>query len=332
MKEIATSNKPPSGYYDDILIENSAYYDIYFDGANGSNSWTFSKTLGGALCFWTSSYGTGYHSPNGHSMTFHTNSDYWGRAVLHNALYDYVTYAVRDGVSRPPASLDIASEKSDDFTSSAPLLKNHLNISLFYASPVWGTLATLWGYSLLGWAMPDLILRYNKNLDSYARITAIAWHELTHASQLQRMKSEKGYFWASDQWSHVVLQEVKNHKNTGRSYGSRGDDNWQVIALAEGWANYREWDLARRYLGWNTLTNRDLSESTETPHPHYSIEPDDFPEYFSGMFYQLSLIGCSFSNMEKSLCTYSITGFRDNLIAKHSGLRTQITNIVNEYL
>ena len=318
-------------YYDDILIGNSANYDIYFDGVNGSNSWTFSKTLFGALCFWTSTYGLVSHSPNGHSMTFHTNSDYWGRAVLHNAIFDYVAYAVGDGVSRPPASLDIASEKSDNFTSSAPLLKNHVNISLFYASPVWGTLATIWGYSLLGWAMPDLILRYNKNLDSYNTITAIAWHELTHASQLQRMKSEKSASWASDQWSHVVLQEAKNYINTGGSYGSRGDDNWQVIALAEGWAYYREWGLARTQLAWNSLTNRNWSESTETPDSYYSIRPNNFPETFTRMFYRLRLIGCSFSNMEKSLCTYSITGFRDNLIAKHSNLRTQITNIVNEY-
>ena len=133
-------------YYDDILIGNSAYYDIIFAGANLGNSWTFSKTLGGALCFWTSSYGAGYHSPNGHDLTFHTNSDYWGRAVLHNAVYNYITYAQADGVSLPPSTLDIASKNSSDWTSSAPLLKNHLNISLFYASPLWGTVATIYGY------------------------------------------------------------------------------------------------------------------------------------------------------------------------------------------
>jgi hypothetical protein len=31
------------------------------------------------------------------------------------------------------------------------------------------------------------------------------------------------------------------------------------------------------------------------------------------------------------LVTYNIAGFRDNLIAKHTGLRTQITDIVAEY-
>jgi hypothetical protein len=181
--------------------------------------------------------------------------------------------------------------------------------------------------------MPDLILRYNKDMDMYNRITATAWHELTHASQLRRMSSEKGYFWASDLWSHVVLQEAKNAIKTNDSYGSRGDDSWQVIALAEGWAYYREWDLARRYLRWNSLTKQNWSESTETPEERYSItNSNHFPRYFAGMFYRLRQIGCSFANMEKSLCTYSVTGFRDNLVAKHPNLRIQITDIINEYL
>jgi hypothetical protein len=266
-------------------------------------------------------------------MTFYTNSDYWGKAVLHNAIYNYVTYARSDEISLPPGSLDIASEKNDDFTSSAPLLKNHVNISLFYASPFWGTLGTIYGYFLFGWAMPDLILRYNKDMNKYNEITAIAWHELTHASQLQRMQSEKGFFWASDYWSHVVLQEVKNYKNTGDSYGSKGDDNWQVIALAEGWAYYREWNLARRFLGWDTFESADLDDNSEAPEDHYSTtNPDHFPYYFTGMFNRLRQIGCSASNMEKSLCAYSVTGFRDNLIAKYPNLSTQITNIVAEYL
>jgi hypothetical protein len=165
--------------------------------------------------------------------------------------------------------------------------------------------------------MPDLILRYNKNLDSYNTITAIAWHELTHASQLQRMRSEKGYFWASDYWSHVVLQEVKNDKNTGSPYGGRGDDNWQVIALAEGWANYREEYLARKY-----LLGADEYEGTDNP----------FLSPYVAMFRELRAVGCSFANMEKSLCSYSITVFRDNLISKHPSLRTQITSIVSTRL
>ncbi|MDR2814301.1 MAG: hypothetical protein LBB79_06575 [Prevotellaceae bacterium] len=324
-----------SSYYDDILIGNSANYDIFFDGANGSNSWTFSKTLFGALCFWTSSYGAGSHSPNGHSMTFYTNSDYWGRAVLHNAIYDYITYARADGISLPPNSLDIASKESDKLTSSAPLLNHHFDYSYFTASMIATICAGPLGVwlSVFGWlASPDLILRYNKTLNSYNEITAIAWHELTHASQLQRMKSENGKSWASGYWSTIVYQEAKNELTKETPYASKGGDDWQAIALAEGWANYRQWDLARRYLRWNTLTYRDWSVSTTTPEIHYSItNANHFPYYFAGMFNRLRQIGCSSANIEKSLCAYSVTGFRDNLIAKHPNLRTQINTIVSEY-
>jgi hypothetical protein len=159
---------------------------------------------------------------------------------------------------------------------------------------------------------------------------AFAWHELTHASQLQRMKREKGSSWASDYWSHVVLQEVKNDKNTGSPYGSKGDDNWQVIALAEGWAYYREWELSRTKLAWNSLNETAWTANSTLPTTG-SYSTLRFPKTYVPMFYELVVAGCSFTNIEKSLCTYSITGFRDNLIAKHSNLRARITEIISAY-
>lgn len=317
----------PNDYYDDILILNTPHYEIIFDGANGGNSWTLSKALFGAICLWTNSYGAGYHSPNGHSMTFYTNSDYWGKAVLNNAVYDYIDYATTDGISLPPSSLDIANKQSSDLTSSAPLLKNHIDWALIYASPFWGTVATVVGYSLFGWSFPDLILRYNKTLSDYNKITATCWHELTHASQLRRMKSEKGFLWASDYWSHVVLQEASNYEKTGGSYGNKGDTNWQIIALAEGWANYREWDLARRYLNYNIY-----GENSETHVPYYF---DDYSTsiaiFYGGMFDRLVTLGCSFVNIEKSLCAYSIGAFRNNLTGKYPNRQQRITEIIQPY-
>jgi hypothetical protein len=303
-------------YYDDILILNNANYEIIFDGANGSNSWTFSATLFGALCFWTSSYGLGYNSPNGHSMTFYTNSDYWGRAVLHNAVYDYISYARSDGVSLPPSPLDIASKESSSWTSSAPLLNHHFDYGFFTAAMVAKIcLAPIGGFiALVGWlASPDLILRYNKTLGDYNKITAIAWHELTHASQLQRMKSEKGRSWASGYWSTIVYREVVNELFDGNPYAGKGDDDWQVIALAEGWAYYRE-EFMRR-------TN--LSDAG------FVSTRNSFLSTYVTMFRELRALGCTFTDMEKSLCTYSISGFRDNLIAKYPNLRAQITSIVS---
>lgn len=311
------------GYYksnarfNKILVGNNINYKLIYECKRDNNSWTFKKSIAGAVCLWRDSYGIGYKSPNGHSMTFYTNSDYWGRAVLSNAIYDYITYAKADGISLPPSHLDIADKQSGDFTSSAPLLNNHINWSLVYAYPnFWGVVGTIYGHSLFGWAFPDLILRYTKNMSDYEKITAIAWHELTHSSQLQRMKSEKGTLWASDYWSANVYQQAKNFIENDNSYGAKGDSRWQIIALSEGWANYREELMARTILGKTSYVG--------TTNPFLSS--------YVTMFKSLRSIGCSFSNMEKALCTYSIAGFRDSLIEKHPSLRTQITNITTPYL
>jgi hypothetical protein len=129
------------------------------------------------------------------------------------------------------------------------------------------------------------------------------------------MKSEKGYWWASDYWSTIVYREVVNELFDGNPYAGKGDDNWQVIALAEGWAYYREEYLRRVYL-----------------EPNYAMVTTSFPRTYVQMFRELRNLGCSFANMERSLCTYSIAGFRDNLTSKYPGLSNQITNVVQPYL
>ncbi len=82
--EITNAN----GYYrssvrfNSLWIGNSINYHIIFRGERGGNRWELNKSLAGALCLWDHWYGAGYHSPNGHSMTFYTNSYYWGKCVL----------------------------------------------------------------------------------------------------------------------------------------------------------------------------------------------------------------------------------------------------------
>jgi hypothetical protein len=322
------------GYYysrarfNKILVGNSITYKLIYECNRDNNSWTFNKSIAGAVCLYRGTYGIGDHSPNGHSMTFYTNSDYWGRAVLSNAIYDYITYANTDGISLPPSHLDIADKQSGDFTSSAPLLNSHVNWSLVYAYPnFWGVVGTIYGYSLFGWAFPDLILRYTKNMSDYEKITTIAWHELTHSSQLQRMKSEKGYLWASDYWSANVYQQASNTINSsdGRPYGKKSDTRWQIIALSEGWANYREWYLGRKYLGYNTLGKDKYGRD------YYFSDYTGIPIPYGEMFDNLKNIGCSFTNMEKALCTYSIVGFKNSLIANYPDKSTLISNIVKSY-
>lgn len=304
--------------FNKLWIGNDIRYKIIYDCKRGSNSWKFKKSIAGAAVLWRDSYGMGRHSPDGHDMTFYTNSAYWGRGVLNNAIYDYIGYASREGIALPPRSLDIADKNDDDFTSSAPLLKRHFNWSLVYSDKqVLGAIGTVFGYSIFGWAMPDLILRYNQTLSDYNKITSVAWHELTHASQLQRMKSEKGFFWASDYWSRNVYQQARNEIADGSPYGEVGDDAWQIIALSEGWANYREEYLVRTYLlGTESYVG--------------TIRP--FLTPYLSMFRELEAVGCSFTNMEKALCTYSVSGYRDILISRHPSLRTQITDIISTRL
>lgn len=322
------------GYYyslarfNKILVGNSINYKLIYECNRDSNSWTFKKSIAGAACLRRDTYGIGKHSPNGHSMTFYTNSDYWGRAVLSNAIYDYITYASIDGISLPPSHLDIADKQSDKLTSSAPLLNNHVNWSLVYAYPnFWGVVGTIYGYSIFGWIFPDLILRYTNNMSDYEKITAIVWHELTHSSQLQRMKSEKGSLWASDYWSANVYQQASNELTENNPYGSKGDTRWQIIALSEGWANYREWRLAKDILGWSDALNY---SSDYAGRARYFNERS-FPITYGEMFDDLVNIGCSYQNIEKSLCTYSITGFRDILISKHPSLKDKINLIIKSY-
>jgi len=87
------------------------------------------------------------------------------------------------------------------------------------------------------------------------------WQELTHASHLQSMKNYRGYTWASNYWS-------------------------TLIALAEGWAYFREYVLANWYLGKNLS---EYQSSLKYPNKNYE------------MFLHLLWQGCSYHDMEKAL-------------------------------
>jgi hypothetical protein len=130
------------------------------------------------------------------------------------------------------------------------------------------------------------------------------------------MKSEKNFLWTSDYWSNVVLRAASNTINTGSTYGNKGDESWQIIALAEGWANYREEHLVRTRLLDTTYVG-----TTNT-----------FLSPYVSMFRELRTLECSITNIEKSICIYSISGFRDNLISKYPSLRTRITDIISSRL
>lgn len=329
----AEARTDANGYYycstrfNSILVGNDIDYHIIFDGQHGSNNWTFNRSLFGTVCLWTNYYSAGPHDPAGYSMTFDTSNDYWGRCILNNAVYDYCNIAQTDGISLPPANLEIANMRSDNLTSAAPLFNNHINFSLVYAYPnFWGVIAQLYAYQLLGQAYPDLILRFTNSLGDYEKITSFAWHELTHASQLRRMINEKNVLWASDYWSANVYQQAQNEIDNGSPYGAIGDNRWQQIALSEGWANYRAWVLATNYLNYNAISKKKWADA-----PYYPNQYTTFPYKYAGMFYRLKNIGCSYIDMEKSLCTYSISEYCEKLKLLCPILNSKIDLIQKDY-
>ena len=304
----------------DAIFPNIEYF-VFFDGYNGVNSWKLCDALFGAAVLWTTGISIGVHSPDNYSMTFNTSSYYWGECVQHKALNDYMNIARADGISLPPTSMDIASLNDPNYTSGTPMMKNTLNWSIVDAYPnFWGVVGQVFATSLLYAVYPDIMLRYQNNMADYQIITYFAWHELTHASMVKRLISEKGIFWASGYWSANVYQQAYNSlyytnpvTNRKSPYGAKGDANWQIIALSEGWANYREWLLKVTYLN-----------------PYYSIA-NEFPRNYGYMFRDLVSIGCSYSNIEKSLAAYTISDFKNNLITIYPTLKDKITEKIKFY-
>ena len=296
----------------DAIFPNIEYF-VFFDGVNANNTWRLCDNIAGAAILWTTGISIGVHSPDNYSMTFNTSSYFWGESVQHKALNDYMNIARTDGISLPPASLEIATLVSDNYTSGTPLFKNTVSVTSVLAI-----------YNNLYGILPDIMLRYSNELSKYQMITYIAWHELTHASQVQSMINNKGNDWASGYWSVNAGQQATNSVATGQPYGAKGDWNWQLIALSEGWANYREWVLSNKILNYNSLGYDNYGR----PYYFYNY---GFPVSYGEMYDNLQKIGCSYSNMEKSLTSYSISGYRDNLIQLYPSLNTQITSIIKSY-
>lgn len=296
--------------FNSLWVGNSIDYHLIFHAENGITSWDINYSLFGAECLWTDYYSAGSHTPDGYSFSIDTNSDAWGKCVQSNAIYDYCDIVNYEGISSPPFNLEIATLQSDNYTSSAPLFKNTLTVTSAIAY-----------YCKLYNILPDIILRYSKDLSKYNKITYYVWHELTHSSQVTRMINEKGYLWASKYWGANCGQQAWNSiNNGGEPYGTKGDANWQIIALSEGWANYREKCMEGKYL------NNGFNDSTLLIYKN-----SKFPYCYMAMYAELHLLGCYYTDMEKFLFSYSFSEYRDNLIRYYPNLKDSITAKVNRY-
>ena len=146
------------------------------------------------------------------------------------------------------------------------------------------------------------------------------------------MINNKGYNFASDYWSHNVYQQAKNAITSPdkNPYGVKGDENWEYIALSEGWANYRQWKMSKQYLKYNSLarTSDELSnEYSETPR-HYK----GYIQYrYAGFIFELNDF-LSDEYIEKLFAkSNSIDDLEYNLIKDFPQYKTRITNTYKRY-
>ncbi len=347
--EVRTNHE---GYYycperfNSLWVGNNINYSIVFRGHNNDNSWDLERTLFGALALWDVKYNIGYHSPSGVNFTFDRKNGSWGRCIINNAIYDYCNISQRIGLSLPPKKLIIASsavEKTWEKPFSAPILQNIYPwqfglIDIFIAKGI-----TPVGLGILKSMCPDLILKYPKapfnandwsdKNDSlnYNYTISSTWHELIHTAQFNRFEQEKGFNAASNYFftygTTIIGHAIAGSDNV---YGKKGDTNWEIMALSEGWAYYNEWWVAKRYLSFNSFKNKNWKEKESYP---TDLERNDteFPEYFSALFYELFNIGCSINIMEKAISTNSLAVFESNLIAYYPKKKNDIETIFNKY-
>ena len=111
--------------------------------------------------------------------------------------------------------------------------------------------------------------------------------------------------------------EVGNAIVTGgkSSYGKKGDNSWQQVALCEGWANYREWTQMKDFLRFDAFRNEKYDFTINRRPKDYTglYYTTGFPYYYTRMFDELILLGCSYQNIEKAMTSKTFSGFRDNL-------------------
>jgi hypothetical protein len=319
-----------NGYYESsIFYNNDLYYDLYFSGYNGSNSWSLDRVMLWGVCLWVQkvSLGDERESNDGYSTTITTSSGAWDACVANNAFYEFMTVCDKEGLTCPPSSLQVALRELGGM-SSAPLLQNLSGYydseitAAFFASMVYidGATAPYWAaYELFLAAVPDILisggnLNANKTSSGVKIFYSTIWHELTHASNYQLVLGEKGYGYAANYWAlGVAATEIGHTVATGWPYGIKGDNNWAQIALCEGWAYFIQRTMGSKYI-------------------NYYPTRLNFPWNYYDMYNSLVLKGCSIIAIEECLTAKNISDFKQLLINKYPNLSTDITNIINGYV
>jgi hypothetical protein len=283
-----------------ILIGNNVQYYMNMTGQNGDQKWHLDTNLFGVLCFWVNEYSLGSGSPNYVDFKFDTIHKAWRQCLVNNAIYDYVTHTRKEGLTLPPNELRIAVG-NNGIASSAPLFTKYFSadfeilFGLADALITDGIVAPTLRVSplpipTLTLLKPDIIINCSNTTFEYYRRYSAVWHELNHGAHLQAMINEKGKDFATKYWTTIVRQEASNYTKTKDSYGEKGDKNWEYIALAEGWANYRQWKMSKQYLKYNSITK--VSYEPTSDNKTYNLSPKNFINRiyyrYSGLFVDLN--------------------------------------------
>ena len=145
------------------------------------------------------------------------------------------------------------------------------------------------------------------------------------------MINNKGKDFATKYWTTVVHQEAFNSlKDMKNTYGQKGDDNWEYIALAEGWANFRQYKMCKKYLEFNSLTLTDNKKSASYNYTLLKYKDEIYYRYGSIMYELNSIITDSI--IERAISnSSSISEFRDNIIEYDSKYKHIIISKFNTY-
>ena len=331
-----------NGYYESkesYLLD--PIHTIYFSGRtkNQQNSWDLDRVWLWGSCLWVQKHCLGEQSKDVYNATIDVTSDAWDACITNNAFYEYMTICDKEGLTRPPSHLQVALREnpSGPGSSSAPLFQNHINayttavlggfFTYTFLSGGTGAVPTVAYIAFLN-SLPDILLA-GGNINHYINVGytrknalciyySTVWHELTHASNFQRTKNEKGYGTASAFWTSLVGAEVGNSIISlgSGSYGKKGDTNWQQIALCEGWANYvGSWKMPYKYLS-------------------YYNPRSGFPYDYQDMFDELAKYGCSIDNLEKCLTVKTFLEYKNLLTSVYASneiLKANIISIVDKY-
>lgn len=319
-----------NGYYEsDLSYDGDPEHYIYFSGKNGNNTWDLDRVMLWGVCLWVQKYSLGNQSKDNYDATIASTSDAWSACITNNALYEYMTISDKDGLTRPPAHLQVALRVNLSGSSSAPLFQNHTNtlttsvLAGFFTSTFLtggATAPATVAYIAFLNSLPDILLSAG-NIEKYQNYGysqknslneyySTIWHELSHSSNLQRVINEKGYWTAYDFWSHMIGTEVGHNVVTlGKDcYGKKGDGNWEQVALCEGWAYYRGWKTPSNYLG-------------------YTSKNGGFPYDYQDMFNELFDKKCSLTNMEKCLTVRTFAEYKSLLTNIYSADAVKVNDI-----